>query len=242
MCGIAGFSLTGKEKIDPRPLAEALLLEIQSRGRDATGMAWTDRKASRIRVRKGAMPAGRFVAKSLKALPAQTTTAVLHTRYATQGSPQDNGNNHPILRDPIVGVHNGHIVNDGDLFAQLREQRLAEVDSEAAFALLAGTTDRPEEVLGRLEGRAALAWLDRRNADRLHLARVTGSPLAVAQTKGGSLIFASTRMNLQAALLRAGIKAAWQDELDEGTYLTAQFGRVCDYLPVSMPDPELLAV
>jgi len=241
MCGIAGFSLSPKERLDARALSTALLTEIQSRGRDATGAAWTDRAAKKVRVSKAPIPAYAFTASRLARMEADTLTAVLHTRFATKGTPKNNGNNHPIMSPPIVGVHNGIITNDDDLFTVIERDRKAQVDSEAAFALLAESEDDPTYTLGDLQGRVALAWLDTRNADRLHLARVEGSPLAVAQTKRGSLVFASTGHLLTAALKRCGMTAHWMDEVDEYTYLNAQFGRLDEYLPVFTPAESLTA-
>lgn len=241
MCGIAGFSLNPKERLDARALSAALLTEIQVRGRDATGAAWTDRAAKKVRVSKAPIPAPAFTASRLTRMDPDTLTAVLHTRYATKGTPKNNGNNHPIMCKPIVGVHNGIITNDDDLFTVLERDRQAQVDSEAAFALLADADDEPTHVLGDLQGRVALAWLDTRNADRLHLARVEGSPLAVAQTKRGSLVFASTATLLRGALNRLGRTAHWMDEVDEYTYLNATFGRLDEYLPVFTPVEALTA-
>lgn len=239
MCGIAGFSLNPKERLDARALATALLTEIKVRGRDATGAAWTDRDAKKVRVSKAPVPADAFTATRLMRMDPGTLTAVLHTRYATKGSPKNNGNNHPIMCKPIVGVHNGMIRNDDDLFTVIQRERQAQVDSEAAFALLAESEDDPVYTLGDLEGTVALAWLDTRNADRLHLARVEGSPLAVAQTKKGSLVFASTPGLLRAALNRVSLTSTWMDSVDEYTYLNAQFGRLNEYLPVFAPADTL---
>jgi glucosamine--fructose-6-phosphate aminotransferase (isomerizing) len=232
MCGIAGFSLVKKDHINGRALSDALLAGIVQRGTDATGAAWTDRSAKRIRVRKAAKHAAKFRATSLMAMDESVQTAVLHTRYATKGSPSNNGNNHPIIVRPIIGVHNGVITNDDDLYLTLLEDRQAEVDSEAAFALLAQYDEPATDMLGMLEGRVALAWLDTRNADRLHLARLEGSPLAVGQTRHGSVIFASTMTLLMAAVRRERIALDWAQDVEEQTYMTATHGRINDCLEV----------
>ena len=98
MCGIAGFSLNPDENIDARNLSIELLRGIETRGRHATGVAVAIRNA--VQVQKAALPASDFV-RTLD-LDAAATTAILHTRYATQGSPKNPVNNHPIRSGNIV--------------------------------------------------------------------------------------------------------------------------------------------
>jgi len=237
MCGIAGFSFTTTERVSPRVLSTTLLNAIEERGRDATGAAWVQHAGGVpvVRVSKRAVRARRYIeAGHLAAMPATTITAILHTRYATQGSPENPLNNHPISHGPIVGVHNGHLDNDDALFAALGVERRGEVDSEAAFALLGTTRFRPEQVLDRLDGRAALAWVDRRRgrSSDLNLARVSGSPLAIGQTVDGSFVFASTIDLLDDATLAAGVEMDWLDVVPEWSYLRVRRGVICDSMGI----------
>ncbi len=61
-----------------------------------------------------------------------------HCRFKTQGSELNNVNNHPIVCDEVVGVHNGVINNDYKLFNTYKSelQRIGEVDSEIIFSLI----------------------------------------------------------------------------------------------------------
>lgn len=230
MCGIAGFNLNPKEVIDSRQLTENLLKQIVMRGTDATGMAYLGADPI-FKIVKAPIPVNRFLSR-LESMPIDTKNAILHTRYATKGSPQVNGNNHPIIAGKIVGVHNGHLTNDDEIFDHLEVIRKAEVDSEAAFALLNATSYHPTEVLSSLNGRAALAWLDTRRRDSLQLARVKGSPLAVGQTGKGSFVFASTIDMLAEAVYETGLKLAWADEIAEDTYLSVKNGVVNECLDI----------
>jgi glucosamine 6-phosphate synthetase-like amidotransferase/phosphosugar isomerase protein len=74
----------------------------------------------------------------LRSLSEKTTVMLGHTREPTKGSPQKNVNNHPIIRGDIIGVHNGTITNDDNIFAQqiIDGDRIGSVDSEAVIALL----------------------------------------------------------------------------------------------------------
>ena len=61
-----------------------------------------------------------------------------HCRYQTKGDRRDNKNNHPIIRDNVVGVHNGCLSNDDALFDKHSKDfnRYGFVDSEILFALI----------------------------------------------------------------------------------------------------------
>ena len=67
-----------------------------------------------------------------------------HCRMPTKGSPMNNYNNHPIVTENIIGVHNGMIYNDDDLFNKFRKNitRIAQVDTEIIFQLVAHFTRR----------------------------------------------------------------------------------------------------
>jgi len=229
MCGIAGFSISQADhrKIKSRNLAEKLLLEIVARGEDATGGAWTETVDNEPKVfySKEAMPAEEFI-EFLDMMPRFTRTAILHTRYATKGSPKNNDNNHPIIiPNKIVGVHNGVIVNDDELFEANGWERIAEVDSEVIFQMIANSQE-PLDELPSLIGRAAIAWLDVDDPQTLHLARLKGSPLFVGHTYGDSLIFASTENLLKLAVREANmsLKTIW--EVPEMLYLKVQGGKI----------------
>lgn len=61
-----------------------------------------------------------------------------HTRQQTKGDPKFNINNHPIMANRTIGVHNGVIFNDDLLFAKYKDKivREGEVDSEIIFRLI----------------------------------------------------------------------------------------------------------
>lgn len=228
MCGIAGFSISDKDHraINTRRLSEKLLLQIIQRGRDATGAAWseTDDEGLGVYYLKAAKPANRFV-EELTAMPRFSRSAILHTRWATKGSPDNNDNNHPIVVPRIVGVHNGHISNDDEIIAKVGADRIGQVDSEAIFQLIAASND-PLSLLPKLQGRAAIAWFDVEDPTVLHLARLQGSPLVVGQTRHGSTVFASTKEHLRLGTLNAGLVLTEIFEVEEWTYLMVKHGRI----------------
>ena len=239
MCGIAGFSISDKDHrvIRTRVLSEALLKQIQQRGRDATGAVWSEYtdNGTELYYAKEALPADDFIKRNISFIPKHTRTALLHTRYATKGSPENPDNNHPIVVPGIIGVHNGHISNDDEVFAELDVERIAEVDSEAIFQLLANSMD-PVEALPTLEGRAAIAWYELNDASTMHLARLSGSPLWVGHTPNGSLVFASTRGLLTTAAANAKVHLQTIWEVPEFMYLKVVKGQIVERRPIQDPN------
>lgn len=232
MCGIAGFSISDKDHrhIDCRRLAKNLALQIERRGRDATGIAWSETTENGLGIwyMKEAMPASEFV-KHLDQIPKYTRTAIIHTRYATKGSPENNDNNHPIVVGDTVGIHNGSIRNDDELIEMVGTGRTGQVDTEAIFRLIdESSPDAPYEHLGLLEGSAALAWFDRNDPSALHLCRVCGSPLYLATTAGGSKVFASLDYMIASAARQSDVRIDKVKELGQGLYLKIEHGKVVD--------------
>lgn len=235
MCGIAGFSLSADvQRVDATTLTRALLLGIEHRGRDATGIAWhgvTKADDGEVWIHKHNVRASQFVSH----VNVTGARAVIgHTRYATKGAPEARENNHPVEHDGIVLTHNGVIYNDDEVFAGLNgPERYGQVDSEAAAALIAHAEDALDtpfhECLPLLEGSAALAWLkvdDRPGT--LHLARIASSPLVVAQTRLGSLLYASTRQAILEAAMKGGFRVKYINDLPEGSYLRVVNGRITE--------------
>lgn len=225
MCGICGISMSHSEEMDIDRLAKDMLIDMESRGSDATGVAWNGND-NEVWITKENIGASRFVKEF--SVPAEIKTLIGHTRLATQGSPEDNDNNHPIDANGIVGVHNGYISNDYKLFREVLgvETRIAEVDSEAAFALLGSEDLSTVDALNMIQGSAALAWLDTTEPEILNLARISWSPLVIGRTDEGSLLFASTRTCILDAAGNQGLSLLDIEALEEGEYLQVKGGEI----------------
>lgn len=144
MCGIAAFFFFPMSRppemwAEIRDVFTKNLLHNEQRGKIATGAAIIQKNGDYDRV-KFPIPAAEFVQHPeyqamLRQLSEQTTCLLGHTREPTKGDPQNNLNNHPLIIEHHIGVHNGHIQNDNALFKQFGLPRLAEVDSEIIFRL-----------------------------------------------------------------------------------------------------------
>lgn len=154
MCSIFGVgfqhgnALTDTDKDRMHKFVDALFVNCMERGRDAAGLAFVS--GSSIKVIKKDM-----LARDLVKTPEykecfadyfhleggyynRTLSLIGHCRFQTKGTYLKNVNNHPIVRDTMIGVHNGCINNDDLLFNRYSKdiKRNGEVDSEIIFALI----------------------------------------------------------------------------------------------------------
>lgn len=138
MCGISGLafkvapSTFGMEQGVIERLVDNLLLGIEHRGKHSTGVV--SARGRKTRMDKAPKDATTFV-KTRRRLMDDPMFVLLHTRFATQGDPKINLNNHPVRYDSTYIVHNGHISNDDELFKDEDMYRHAQVDSEAIAAM-----------------------------------------------------------------------------------------------------------
>ena len=204
MCGIAGVYLKDKKagsKKKAEEFANALLLEIESRGRQATGFVSIGWDKS-VKLDKADKTASEFI-KEREEFQDDVQAFFLHTRLWTKGRPEEMGNNHPVSYNNCFAVHNGSIWNDDELFEEEGLKRHFQVDSEIIPALLNKYgVDHPEKIrtaLEKLGGPLAIAAFDLRHPSRLILAKGANSPLHVFENQS-VIVWASTH---------SAIKEAW---------------------------------
>jgi glucosamine 6-phosphate synthetase-like amidotransferase/phosphosugar isomerase protein len=224
MCGIAGYSLSARSGLDRTLAAQALLAGIAERGADAVGYAYRIPGESYPVVTKQRTPASRLLDRVHVAQDA--TELLVHVRDYTKGHPSISANNHPVRHGPVVGIHNGIILNDDELLAPhacARSEPRMTVDSEAIFATAAHSHNDPC-ALEELRGAMATAWLDEREPGMLYAARGVGRPLWLGQG-AHELFFASTPTALEVVQRFLGVRLRLR-ELPEGTFLALHDGGV----------------
>jgi glucosamine 6-phosphate synthetase-like amidotransferase/phosphosugar isomerase protein len=101
---------------------------------------------------------------------------MMHTRNASVGGNENNINNHPIVTDPIIGIHNGTLYNDDQLFREFGDyfEQEGTVDSEVIFRMLnmyledgLDPKEALQQVTSKLLGAFTGAAVDMRHTHRM---------------------------------------------------------------------------
>lgn len=184
MCGIAGWIAFGEQR-PPPGTASLLLLALEERGKNASGITyapkWGCRSAGYI---KHHLPAEAFVVdKAVQKhldVAGSSQICLVHTRSTTKGDEKTNTNNHPVFREggKYILVHNGTLANDDEIFKELDVKRQAEVDTEAIAALLdmGVTASNARSRLQEAGGTYSLAAFPKEKPDHVIVVR-RSSPL-----------------------------------------------------------------
>ena len=224
MCGIAGYSLNSDSSVDRTLAAQALLAGIADRGAHAVGYAYRAPGEGFSTVVKQRTPASLLLERI--SVPQDAGQALVHVRDYTKGHPSIPANNHPVRHGPVVGIHNGLIVNDDEILCEFdcaRSEPRMTVDSEAILALAAHSR-ADARAFEQLRGAMATAWFDERAPNVLYLARGAHRPLWLGRTQR-ELIFASTKHALEVVERYAGIKLRKQ-AVREGTFVAVCEGEI----------------
>ena len=223
MCGIAGYSLSGASKVDRTLAGQTLLAAISGRGSDAVGYGFRGPDVG-VTVHKQRTGASKLL--DTLEISEDAREALVHVRDYTKGHPSLSDNNHPVRHGSVVGIHNGIIANDDEIFCRHGIERHSTemtVDSEAIFALAERAESRAaafEELLGSM----AAAWFDERVPDVLFAARGVGRPLWIGEGRA-ELFFASTREALELTERYAGVRLR-KREVPEGRLLALTEGEL----------------
>ena len=192
MCGIGGFyNCTGGST--PMKALKSLWRGLEARGMHASGFAvgWVECDSPIVVKRPGRVnplmhKLGQFASNT------NTQYVLLHTRYTTQGSVENNDNNHPVTAHGMVVTHNGVLWNDRQTLLDLAVDPVAEVDTEAINAGLRYRT--PGWVLDEVNGSMSVAWVDaEKSPDTVHLMTNGDNPLVIARTTKGDVVWCSTK-------------------------------------------------
>ena len=158
-----------------------------------------------VKQRTPAQPAARADRRARAA----STQALIHVRDYTKGHPSIPANNHPVRHGPVVGIHNGVIVNDDEILGEFdcaRAEPRMTVDTEAIFALAAHSR-ADARAFEQLRGSMATAWFDERAPD-VALPRPRRPPAALDRPGPVGVFFASTKRALEIVERYVGAEAA----------------------------------
>ncbi|NTV45199.1 MAG: hypothetical protein HGB11_01445 [Chlorobiales bacterium] len=206
------------------------LIANEERGKEATGLAVVQ-TTGRISIAKMPVPASDFVKTDqysavLSEIGPQTTAVLGHTRKPTKGTAFCCDNNHPIYTETVVGIHNGHIENDNEIFGNSGSVRRGEVDSEIIFRLLDTVSHEKnddqsllceiQQKLTGLKGKLTFISCDSRQPERLLLVRHLNPLSHYYHPDWQSLIFSSRYIFLRKAF---GLKVASQALKNDHAFL-----------------------
>ena len=195
MCGIGGF-YRGSVGETPTTFINNLWCSLEDRGTHAAGVVigWAD--ADKPISMKAAKQASICSEMLSKAKGHNTEYVLLHTRFTTQGSTKNNGNNHPVIGHGITLTHNGVLSNDTHIFNKLKINPLHDVDTEAINAAL--SVKSPKWMIENIQGSMSIAWVETdKSPDEVHLLTNGRNPLVIGRTMDNHVIWASTKTHLE---------------------------------------------
>lgn len=223
MCGIFGVILTGVDsKLSPKQLKQIvnLLFRLsESRGKEASGIAL--RANNDIYVLKEPIASSKLVKtakykelfnntlpKAYSGRQLKCPIVILgHSRLKTNGQSEINTNNQPVVKKGAIGIHNGIIVNDKEIWVShpALKQEYA-VDTESFLSLLQflrsngnSTINSTKLAFREIEGSASVA-VEFDDEDVVLLATNTGSLYIASSENQQVILFASEKFILQQVL------------------------------------------
>ena len=198
MCGIFGVVTNekGLKSGQVKSLTRTLLKVSESRGKESAGI--TVLAGEEIRVFKLPKPAHVLKNSSQfnELFVGRPQAVIGHARLVTNGSLEDNQNNQPVIKDGIVGIHNGIVVNVDELWKKHPYlKRKYEVDTEVILSLVRYYYEKSGDLEGsikktfdEIEGAASIALVFA-DLNAMAIATNTGS-MYLAKGKN-QVVFAS---------------------------------------------------
>ncbi len=220
MCGIFGYSSINADSVNKnaKKIIEKLFLLSESRGKEASGIALND--GHQINYIKTPFPASDLIKSSVfqnklkEAISVSNPykTFIGHSRLVTNGYENDSVNNQPIVKDNLLVVHNGIIVNHQAIWNKYhQETKLSELDSEiiptliSHYVKLGYSFERALKILyEEIIGMASIAMLSAEN-QFLSLATNNGSLYYLFSNDGSEFVFASERYILNTLISKSDL-------------------------------------
>ncbi len=229
MCGIFGV-IAGEGSGVTAPIFSSavnkLFILSESRGKESAGLALVN--GGPIQVYKQPVAASELIrSRPYRRLLSEAfgngdasaagrpVTLIGHSRLVTNGAQEKHFNNQPVIAADMVGIHNGIIVNDRELWAAHPDmQRSCEVDTEVLLSLIrrhhrAGMDlqGAVRKAFASIEGCASVAILFR-EFNVLLLATNNGALYYCSNPSSGVCVFASEEYILRRLRESADIESS----------------------------------
>ena len=150
MCGIFGVIASKQSSYSKDFLSKSLkkLAKLsEARGKDSSGLCTLNNSDNSFHVVKGPIPANQLLTRSKakkdinqifsKENNNKLKVAFGHARLVTNGTQLEEANNQPVIKDDIICIHNGIVVNVDDLWSNHKKlNREHEIDTEVIPALV----------------------------------------------------------------------------------------------------------
>ena len=150
MCGIFGV-IASDNLVDINKklnkTVKFLATKSESRGKDSSGISFINNNTKSIEIFKGPLPITQLIKSNYVKIAMKRALEVNgsgnykcvfgHSRLVTNGSQLNSDNNQPVIKDNIIGIHNGIIVNSDILWkSNSLLNQIYEIDSEIFFSLI----------------------------------------------------------------------------------------------------------
>ena len=134
MCGI--FGIISQQPVNKKEL-QTLVEHSQQRGKDSSGLIFI--KDSKYHIQR----ADYQITNLLSETKIKGSGLVLgHSRLITNGL----SDNQPVVRDGLVVIHNGIVVNHESIWSEIDKKRQFQIDSEIIAAIAADALDKGEDL------------------------------------------------------------------------------------------------
>jgi len=225
MCGIFGFVVnkpSGQTYERYLSLMERLCLLSETRGKDASGLVFAGgdaihvlkrpiRAKNLIRSKEYDIFKSRFEEEFKMGKP---FLSMGHARMVTNGRAEFHDNNQPVIRNEMICIHNGIVVNDSQLWEQHPQlKRRYEVDTEVILSMLEMFRNQEENlakalcsVFSQIQGANSVALIAS-ELNVLVLATANGSLFSAQSTDHQLSVFSSEKYILSKALNHTSCKA-----------------------------------
>ena len=221
MCGIFGILVKENSDFSPvliKRMLNSLFKLSESRGKEAAGLAI--RTKEEILVYKAPIAASQLIHsvgyKQVinRVFNCDRSLAIIgHSRLVTDGLQTLNNNNQPVIKNGAVGIHNGIIVNVGNIFKRFTSmERRYDVDTEVILSLIQEFRNEKKSLIRSvqdtfryIEGAASIAALFD-DTNNVILATNTGSLYTCMNQDAGIFVFASERYILKMLLKKRDFK------------------------------------